>query len=221
VIEDEADIARAVAAVLRTAGLDVLAAADGRAGLRAFHAGRPSLVVLDIGLPVLDGWQVLDRIRDLSEVPVLVLTCYALEEEKVRGLRSGADDYVTKPFGNAELLARAESLLRRAGRPGGPAELYEDGLVRVCFATGEASAGGRELSLTPTEFRLLAMLVRNARQVLSPGQLVTRAWHDPGGTGQDRVKFAVMRLRRKLGQHGGDGPIEAVRGFGYRYLPPR
>jgi len=236
VIEDEADISRAVAAVLRGGGLDPLVAADGRAGLRAFHAARPELVVLDVGLPVLDGWDVLDRIRDLSDVPVLMLTSHDQEADKVRGLRAGADDYVTKPFSNAELLARAEALLRRA-RPAPaqlapapaqpvpaaaqPAEVYDDGAIRLAPDGGEVSVGGRPVSLTPTEFRLLSALVRHPGQVLSPDQLLAQAWQDPAGIGPDRVKFAVMRLRRKLGQRGGGPPIEAVRGFGYRYRPPR
>ena len=224
VIEDDPDVARAIRAVLEGGGLEVLTEGDGRAGLHAFHASRPRLVVLDVGLPVLDGWDVLDRIRDLSEVPVIMLSSHGLEDEKVRGLRAGADDYVTKPFSNAELLARVKGLLRRRG--GGPdedaAELYQDARLSVGLSGGEVSVDGRPVSLTPTEFRLLAVLVRHRGQVLSPDQLLDQVWQDPAGIGPDRVKFTVMRLRRKLGQHGGTGPpIEAVRGFGYRYLPPR
>jgi DNA-binding response OmpR family regulator len=238
VIEDEPDIACAIRAVLESGGLRVLTAADGRAGLRSFHAGCPALVLLDIGLPVLDGWAVLDRLRDLSDVPVLILTSHALEAEKVRALGAGADDFVTKPFSNAELLARVQALLRRgqlsAGRPGeqragrppagtgapAPGEVYDDGLVRVAFSSREVCVADRPVRLTPTEFRLLAALVRHPNQVLSPDQLLAQAWQDPAGVGPDRVKFAVMRLRRKLGPDGADGRIEAVRGFGYRYRRP-
>ena len=224
VIEDDPDVARAIRAVLEGGGLEVLTEGDGRSGLHAFHACRPGLVVLDVGLPVLDGWDVLSRIRDLSEVPVLMLTSHGLEDEKVRGLQAGADDYVTKPFSNAELLARVQGLLRRAraGPQAPPAEAYQDGLLSVGLSGGDVSVGGRPVSLTPTEFRLLATLVRHRGRVLSPEQLLDQVWQDPAGIGPDRVKFTVMRLRRKLGQHGGSGPpIEAVRGFGYRYLPPR
>jgi DNA-binding response OmpR family regulator len=220
VIEDDADIARAIRVVLAAGGLEVLAAADGRSGLRAFHASRPGLVVLDIGLPVMDGWAVLDRIRDLSEVPVLVLTSRDEEADKVRGLRAGADDYVTKPFSNAELLARVEALLRRARPAPADAEVYDDGLVRVAFTDRQVSVADRDISLTPTEFRLLTALIQHPHQILSPEQLLERAWQDPAGIGPDRVKFAIMRLRRKLGQNDAGAPIEAVRGFGYRYLPP-
>jgi DNA-binding response OmpR family regulator len=219
VIEDEPDIVRAVRVVLESGGLDVLAAADGRAGLRAFHATRPALVVLDIGLPVLDGWTVLDRIRDLSDAPVLLLTSRSEEAEKVRGLRAGADDYMTKPFGNAELLARVQALLRRSRPTAAVAEVYDDGLVRVAFAAHEVRVSDVPVSLTPTEFRLLAALVRHPGVTLSAEQLLAHAWQDPVGIGPDRVKFTVMRLRRKLAQEG-DRPIGAVRGFGYRYLPP-
>jgi DNA-binding response OmpR family regulator len=221
VIEDEPDIARAITAVLAGGGLEVLTAGDGEAGLRSFDAGRPDLVLLDIGLPVLDGWAVLDRIRELSDVPVLILTAHGLEAEKVRGLRAGADDYVTKPFSNAELLARVEVLLRRgrlAGEPG--SEVYDDGLIKVAFGGREVRVADRPVSLTPIEFRLLAALVRHPNQILSPDQLLAQAWQDPAGVGPDRVKFAVMRLRRKLGPDGADGRIEAVRGFGYRYRQP-
>ncbi|HEX5290283.1 MAG TPA: response regulator transcription factor [Streptosporangiaceae bacterium] len=234
VIEDEPDIACAIRAVLESGGLQVLTAADGRSGLRSFHAGRPAVVLLDLGLPVLDGWAVLDRIRELSDVPVLILTSHGLEAEKVRGLRAGADDFVTKPFSNAELLARVQALLRRgrlspepvpapgprAGAGAGAAEVYDDGLIRVAFGGGEVSVAGRPVRLTPTEFRLLAALVRHPSQVLSPDQLLAQAWQDPAGVGPDRVKFAIMRLRRKLGPAGADGRIEAVRGFGYRYRRP-
>jgi DNA-binding response OmpR family regulator len=237
VIEDEPDIACAIRAVLESGGLEVLTAADGRSGLRSFHAGQPAVVLLDIGLPVLDGWAVLDRIRELSDVPVLILTSHGLEAEKVRGLGAGADDFVTKPFSNAELLARVQALLRRgrlspdlagqehagrgpAGRGPALSDVYDDGLIRMAFSGGQVSVADRPVRLTPTEFRLLAALVRHPNQVLSPDQLLAQAWQDPAGVGPDRVKFAVMRLRRKLGPEGADSRIEAVRGFGYRYRRP-
>jgi DNA-binding response OmpR family regulator len=224
IVEDDPDVSLAITTIFFNDGYDVITEADGRSGLHAFHAARPQLVVLDVGLPVLDGWAVLSRIRDLSEVPVLMLTSHDAEADKVRGLRAGADDYVTKPFGNAELLARAQALLRRAGHVR-PAEhrapqVYDDGLLHVGRSGGEVSIGGRSVSLTPTEFRLLTALVAHPDQVLSPEQLLARAWRDPAGIGPDRVKFTVMRLRRKLGQRRAGPPIEAVRGFGYRYHPP-
>jgi DNA-binding response OmpR family regulator len=237
VIEDDRDIALGIRTVLTRSGYDVANSADGKQGLRVFHTARPDLVVLDIGLPTLDGWQVLERIRDLSDVPVLMLTAHGNEADKVRGLHAGADDYLTKPFGNQELAARVEALLRRprAGTP--PPEVYDDGRLLVRLDTREVSVNGTPVALTPIEFRLLAALVRNPGRTLTPDQLLELAWNDPLGIGPERVKFAVMRLRRKLdqhelgqhelGQHDGPGSarsarsaIEAVRGFGYRYVAP-
>jgi DNA-binding response OmpR family regulator len=225
VIEDDQDISLGIRTVLSRQGLDVAGADDGRQGLRAFHTARPDpfdLVVLDIGLPSMDGWAVLERIRDLSDVPVLILTAHGNEGDKVRGLHGGADDYLTKPFGNRELAARVEALLRRPRARQPLAEVYDDGRLRVSLDVREVSVGGAPVALTPTEFRLLAALVRHPGQTLTPDQLLELAWNDPLGVGPDRVKFGVMRLRRKLGQNQGEpgAAIEAVRGFGYRYVPP-
>jgi DNA-binding response OmpR family regulator len=218
VIEDDPDIALGIKTVLDRSGFEVASSSDGRDGLRAFHAARPDLVILDIGLPEMDGWTVLERIRDLSEVPVLILTAHSTEAEKVRGLRGGADDYLTKPFGNAEFVARVQALLRRQQGADESAEVYDDGSVQVNFGTHEVAVDGLPVELTATEYRLLAALIRHRGQVLSPVTLLDLAWGDPFGVGPDRVKYSIMRLRRKLGASADAGPsIEAVRGFGYRY----
>ena len=222
VIEDDQDISLGIRTVLSRNGFEVDSSPDGKQGLRAFHLARHDLVVLDIGLPSMDGWAVLERIRDLSDVPVLILTAHGKEGDKVRGLHGGADDYLTKPFGNRELAARVGALLRRS-RAGQPrAEVYDDGRLLVKLSAREVSVGGTLVTLTPTEFRLLAALIRQPGQTLTPDQLLELAWNDPLGVGPDRVKFGVMRLRRKLGQGFGQpgAAIEAVRGFGYRYVPP-
>jgi DNA-binding response OmpR family regulator len=185
------------------------------------HAVRPDALVLDIGLPGMDGWQVLARVRDLSDVPVLMLTAHAAETEKVRGLRAGADDYLTKPYGNNELVARVQALLRRAG-PATPAipDVYDDGTLRLDPNARTVLVGGADVKLSPTEFRLLAVLARNSGQVLTPAQLLDRVWNDPSGIGPERVKFAVLRLRKRLGwADPGSSPIQSVRGIGYRYRP--
>jgi DNA-binding response OmpR family regulator len=222
VVEDDPDIAMALRLLLTRAGHEVAHAKDGRTGLRDAYTGRPELVILDIGLPGLDGWQVLERLRDVSDVPVLLLTAHGQESDKVRGLRGGADDYLTKPFTNAELVARVEALLRRSAGPASWAdEVYDDGVLRIDPAARRTFVAGEEVRLTPTEFRLLNVLVRHAGAVLSPNQLLAQAWDDPTGIGPERVKFAVLRLRRKLGWTDPDAsPIESVRGFGYRYRRP-
>jgi len=222
VVEDDKDIALALRLLLDRSGYAVEHAGDGRTGLRMVHELHPDLLVLDIGLPVMDGWQVLERVRDISDLPILLLTAHGQDADKVRGLRGGADDYLTKPFTNSEFLARVEALLRRAGAGEWAADVYDDGLVRVDPRSRAVYVGGSEAHLTPTEFRLLNLLLRNAGGVLSPSQLLTHAWDDPTGIGQERVKFGVLRLRRKLGW--GDpatSPIEAVRGVGYRHRPPK
>ena len=221
VIEDDADVALGIQTVLSRSGFDVASSADGRQGLRDFHASRPDLVVLDIGLPSLDGWEVLERIRDMSDVPVLLLTARGNEGDKVRGLDGGADDYLTKPFGNRELAARVHALLRRPRAQREDTDSYDDGTVLMKFASHEVSVNAKPVELTPTEFRLLGALVRHQGQTLSAEQLLELAWNDPFAVGPERVKFAVMRLRRKLGQSTAASlPIEAVRGFGYRYVAP-
>jgi DNA-binding response OmpR family regulator len=228
VIEDDKDIALSLRILLERAGLEVALAAGGRDGLRVFHSVRPDLVVLDVGLPQMDGWTVLERIRDISDVPVLMLTARGHEADKVRGLRGGADDYQTKPYGNAELTARVLALLRRrqpaAASGAEEPEVFDDGLVELDFTAREVRVNGERVTLTPTEFRLLAALVRHKGQVLSPETLLELAWSDPFGIGPDRVKYTIMRLRRKLGDGGETRatPIESVRGFGYRYqaMPP-
>ncbi len=224
VVEDDKDISLGIRTVLARSGFDVTSSADGKEGLRAFHVSRPDLVVLDIGLPSLDGWGVLERIRDLSDVPVLILTAHGNEADKVRGLHNGADDYLTKPFSNRELAARLEALLRRPRSGQQQAEVYDDGSLQVRLEAREVSVNGVLIMLTPTEYRLLVALIKHPGQTLSPDQLLDLAWHDPLGIGPERVKFGIMRLRRKLDQDcegtGAGASIEAVRGFGYRYVPP-
>src|SRR5215218_2031355 len=160
IVEDDDDLRDLVRTVVECEGMATIEAADGREGLRQFYEHRPCLVILDIGLPQMNGWQVLERVRELGDVPVLILTANADELDKVRGLREGADDYVTKPFGRQELIARIEALLRRAGDSEIGAEVHADGLIEIDFTQRRAKVRGSELDLTPTEFRLLAALAR-------------------------------------------------------------
>jgi DNA-binding response OmpR family regulator len=222
VIDDDPDIRGLVTELLQRAGHEVASAPDGRTGLRALHSSPPDLVLLDVSMPDLDGWKTLERIRDLSDVPVLMVTARGDELERVRGLQAGADDYVTKPFGRQELVARVQALLRRAGqrseaaRPGA----YADKRLSIDFAQRAVTYEGREVSLTPLEFKLLSTLVRHPRQVLSREQLLELVWGDSYGVSGDQVKLYVGYLRRKLAPDAADSvPIETVRGFGYRYRP--
>ena len=222
VVDDETAVRGFVTDLLDRAGYEVLEAASGEEGLRVLYAMRPDLVLLDVSMRGLDGWQTLERIRDLTDLPVLMLTGMAGELEKVRGLKSGADDYVTKPFGPQELLARVAALLRRAPARDAAPETYADGLVSVDVTRRTAAVGGRELSLTPREFRLLLAFVRHRNQLLTHGQLLELVWGDEYGVSREQVKLYVSYLRRKIRAAGVErDPIETVRGFGYRYRPAR
>jgi DNA-binding response OmpR family regulator len=220
VVDDDADVRTLVSALLTRAGYLVAEAPDGRAALKELYGQRPDLVVLDVSMPDLDGWATLERIRELSDVPVVMLSARGQELEKVRALRSGADDYVTKPFGRQELLARVESVLRRSGGGGGSKETYSDALLTLDFAERRLTVGGRAVELTPLEFKLLATFVGHPNQLLEHGQLLELVWGGERGSSRDQVKLYVGYLRRKLADAGAQpGVIETVRGFGYRYSP--
>lgn len=219
VVDDDPDVRALVSTLLGRAGYLITEAPDGRAALKALYDQRPDLVVLDVNMPDLDGWATLERIRDLSDVPVVMLSARGEELEKVRALRAGADDYVTKPFGRQELLARVESVLRRAVGAG-PKETYSDALLTVDFAERRLTVGERSVELTPLEFKLLATFVEHPNQLLEHGQLLELVWGGERGTSRDQVKLYVGYLRKKLADAGAQpGAIETVRGYGYRYSP--
>jgi DNA-binding response OmpR family regulator len=218
VVDDEPDILLLLHELLERAGYDVEEAPDGRSALRLFYANPPALVILDVTMPEMDGYQTLERIRDLSDVPVLMLTARSQELEKVRGLSAGADDYVAKPFGRQELLARVQALLRRTGGKTEVVEAYADGFCEIDYAQRRVLVRGNQVQLTPLEFKLLAAFVQNPGQVLSRDQLLELVWGDPYGVSGDQVKLYVGYLRKKLAPDAPDSaPIETVRGFGYRY----
>jgi DNA-binding response OmpR family regulator len=218
VVDDDADIRGLVRELLERQGYRVTDAANGRDGLRALYASPPDAVLLDVSMPELDGWETLERIRDVSEVPVAMLTARSAELEKVRGLKGGADDYITKPFGRQELLARIEAMLRRGGDRRPSQDTYADDLMTVDFAQRRVEVKGSDVQLTPLEFRLLAAFVRHPGQLLSHDQLLELVWGDSFASSRDQVKLYVGYLRRKLKDADESAePIETVRGFGYRY----
>jgi DNA-binding response OmpR family regulator len=221
IVDDDPDIRSLLRELLDRRGFTVTEARDGQEALRVFFDERPDLVVLDVAMPGLDGWKTLERIRELSDIPVVMLTAKATELEKTRGLRAGADDYVTKPFGRQELLARVEALLRRTGGRAPQPEVYSDGFLTIDFAQRAVTAGGETVDLTPLEFRLLTAFVRHPNQVLTHEQLLELVWGDMHGA-REQVKLYVGYLRKKLSPHAPDsGPIETKRGFGYSYRRPR
>ena len=193
-------------------------AADGKAGLEAALKGGNDLIILDLMLPGMDGLRVLRELRDGGiEVPVMVLTARGEEVDKVRGLRLGADDYVTKPFGVMELLARIEALLRRSG--GSRAEdVIEIGDLTMDVAARVVSRGGRRVELAPRELDLLFAMVRNRDKVVSRQQLLTEVWGHTGEVVTRTVDTHVAELRRKL-EADPSSPryIQTVRKVGYRF----
>jgi len=199
VIDDEPQIRRFLEISLRAQGYRVEVAEAGIAGLEALAARGADLVVLDLGLPDRDGVDVLRDLRDWSQVPVIVLTVRADEAEKVRAFDAGANDYVTKPFGVQELMARARALLRWRAMPGDAQPVYDDGHLRVDLARREVFLDGEPLALARKEYALLALLVRYAGRLVTQPQMLRELWglHHEHDTHYLRV--LVGKLRQKLG----------------------
>ncbi len=216
---DDSETARATLTDrLEKSGYAVTSAADGREGLRRLYDTHPDVVLLDVVMPGIDGWKTLELIRDVSEVPVIMLTSRDTELERVRGLRGGADDYVGKPFSPSELTARIEAVLRRAHEKEPAKERFDDEIVSIDFAARAVTVRGEHVSLTPLEFRLLAVLTEHAGQVLSRQQLIDLVWGQNYSSSGDPVKIYIGYLRRKIEREPAKPElVETVRGFGYRY----
>jgi DNA-binding response OmpR family regulator len=221
VIDDSETVRATVSDRLERGGYSVASAVNGREGLRRLYEIKPDVVLLDVVMPELDGWKTLELIRDVSDVPVIMLTSRDTELERVRGLRGGADDYVGKPFSPAELSARIEAVLRRSGEKVEAKEVYDDGTVCIDFAARSVSVRGEGVSLTPLEFRLLSVLTEHAGQVLSRQQLIDLVWGRAYESSGDPVKIYIGYLRKKIEADPKDPElVETVRGFGYRYSRP-
>jgi DNA-binding response OmpR family regulator len=221
VIEDDETIRALLKRAFTQSGARVVEAEDGASGMRAIYADQPDAVLLDIQMPGIDGFGALERIRDLTDVPVMMLTSSDAKDVKLRAFEGGADDYVTKPFDTEEVVARTRALARRHGgsKPGRPkqGDRYVDEFLEVDFGAVEARVGDHQLELTPLQFRLLSTFVRHPNQALTPDQLLDRAWRSDSYS-PERVKVHVANLRKKLADAGAPSDqIETVRGFGYRY----
>lgn len=219
VVDDETPVRRVVRRVLERSGYEVDEADDGRAALLRIGRSVPDAVVLDVALPVVDGWTTLERIREVSNVPVLILTGRSAELERARGLRGGADEYLIKPFGGEELVSRLDVLVRRGGVPLATPG-YDDGWLSVGPA-GAAAVRGAPVELTRAEALLLAELVRHAGRLVPVADLARAAWGPDASSAPGQVVIGIARLRAALGPGpAGGSPIETLRGFGYRYAPP-
>lgn len=223
IVEDEPEFAALLELWMTRNGYRPVVATTGHEALARFYDERPALVVLDVALPGLDGWQVIERIREFSRVPILMVTARSSEADKVRGLKLGADDYVTKPLSFPELMARIEAALRRAATPNPerPRRLQHRDLV-VDLDEHRARYRGTDIRLTPTEFRLLAYFVEHAGQLVVHRQVLAAVW----GTGYDAdvhlLRMTIRNLRLKLDAAApGESLIATEYGLGYRLTGPR
>ncbi|PYQ29382.1 MAG: DNA-binding response regulator [Acidobacteria bacterium] len=222
IVEDEAGLRQGLEINLRMENYETVQAADGEEAIRLFHADQPDLVLLDLMLPKKSGFEVLDHIRKYSRAPVILLTARGQETDKVRGLRGGADDYVTKPFGLQELFARIDAVMRRSEATVAAKVICEDDLIKLDPSTREASARNQKLKLSPKEFDLLMYLFRNKERVVPRDELLSRVWNYRVDLNLNSrtVDTHVTRLRRKLQKAVGTDAavIVAVAKIGYRYL---
>lgn len=200
IVDDEPRYLRLLEANLRSDGYEVITAADGLQALDSFSSQPVDLVLLDIMLPKLDGFAVCQRIREFSNVPIIMLTARGEEKDRVHGLDLGADDYLVKPFSATELLARVRAVLRRAQvvTPAGQARYFEHGDLRIDLARAEVWRGGQAVSLSATEYRLLLQFAHNVGRVLSAEDLLTGVWGPEYKNDKEILWVSIARLRQKL-----------------------
>lgn len=219
-IEDEAEMIDLMRLILSRKGYNVRGASGGAEGLQMIRDEKPDLILLDLMMPDMDGWEVCRRLREMSDVPIIFLTARGESRDIVRGLEMGADDYIPKPYENDELVARVRAHLRRAPRPNISEELvFNGGDFRVNFMNREVWVRNELKHLTPKEFNLLGVLVRNAGRVVTRTELVTEAWGEEYANAIDSLKLYVHYLRQKL-EKDPDHPeyIMTLRGVGYRFM---
>ncbi len=199
-VDDESRYLLAIRVILEGIGYEILTAGDGRTAIECTAVEQPDLVLLDVKLPDLTGYEVCERIREFSAVPIIMLTALSNETDKVRGLESGADDYVTKPFGTRELVARVRAALRRArfSEPNAQAEVFCLGELEVDLTRRRVKVRGREVTLTATEYRLLCEFVKQPDRVLVPQYLLVHVWGEGYETENHMLRQVVYRLRRKI-----------------------
>ncbi len=219
IIDDEETTVQLIALLLERRGFEVIRAFSAEDGLRKAYRFQPDLVLLDIMMPDMDGWEVCRRLRDLSDVPIIFLTALTEVRDIVRGLEIGADDYIPKPFNNDELVARIKAHLRRAPKNGMSEEMvFNDGEFRINFMNREVRVRNEIKHLTPKEFSLLSVLVRNAGRVVPRNELVVEAWGEEYSDAIDSLKLYIHYLRQKI-EMNPDRPdyILTSRGVGYRF----
>jgi two-component system KDP operon response regulator KdpE len=217
VCDDELQIIRALKVILRDSGFEVLATATATEALDTAAVENPDAAIIDLLLPDGDGVEICAQLRSWSQMPILVLSAVGEEVEKVRALDAGADDYVTKPFGPRELVARLEAALRRAGPEADQPLLRADGL-ELDIAAHAVRLDGAEVHLTPTEFELLRTLMANSGRLLTHSALLTQVWGPAYADDVATLRTHIANLRRKIEPHGADTHIRTEAGIGYRFV---
>ncbi len=220
IVDDEEDTVKLIAMLLEKRGFETIEAFSAEDALRKAYRHQPDLALLDIMMPDMDGWEICKRIREMSDVPIIFLTARSDVKDVVRGLEMGADDYVTKPYDNDELVARVRAHLRRSPRPNMSEELvFDEGEFRINFMNREVWVRNELKHLTPKEFNLLAVLVRNAGRVVTRTELVTQAWGEEYGDAIDSLKLYIHYLRQKVETNPQQPDyIVTSRGVGYRFV---
>ena len=198
VIEDEAEIRKFLRVTLITHGLKPIEAEDGRTGLQLLHSHHPEIMILDLGLPDMDGLEIIRQVRSFSTLPIIVLSARGQEQDKITALEQGADDYLTKPFSVGELIARLNVGLRHARRLQDNAELYELDDLRVDLTSRLVTLHGEEIKLTPIEYKLLSILVRHAGKVITHSQLLREIWGKHSLENNNYLRIHTQHLREKL-----------------------
>jgi DNA-binding response OmpR family regulator len=225
VVDDSSEIVEVVSLCfkMRWSGTQLVSADNGKSGLEMVETENPDLVILDVGLPDMDGFEMLREIRRFSQVPVIMLTVRGEDVDVARGLELGADDYITKPFSHVELMARVQAVMRRVqGRVvGNGQEPFASGKLWVDFASGEVKVDGIPVKLTATEYKLLSQLIKNEGRLLSHETLLSRVWGDDYRESRDLLRVHIQHLRQKLGDNV-EVPaiITTEHGMGYKFIRP-
>ena len=220
VVDDDQETRSLLQLWLEGDGHEVCTAVDGWNGLEVFSQQSPILTIVDMRMPGMDGFRLIQRIREISDAYVLALTSLSEQEHVVRGLELGADEYVVKPVAKRELLVRVRSMLRRATPPSTVPTSYSDSFLELNLLTHEASVLGQAVQLRPIEFRLLSLLVQNSDRVVGHQELLDRVWSDQGGS-LDSLKWYISSLRKKIDTESGHPSIiVTIPRVGYRYATP-
>ena len=218
VIDDDPTLLELLSAHLEAAGYCSLTAGDGPGGLRLAFEENPDLIVLDVMMPGMDGWEVCEHLRGKSAFPIIMLTAKDEEIDKLRGFRLGVDDYVTKPFSFAELVARVGAVLGRTRRAALSTHHVSSGELRINFDEHRVTVAGRAAELTPTEYRLLEVLARHANRTVGVDTLLAEVWGPQYAGEIEHVKHYIWALRRKIEVDPGDPKhLITERGYGYRF----